>query len=81
MATNELEVERLHALYERAKQNGVPDIELVKGEEAINTGFVGNFAGFNVYWSDQIDEDVSSIFFFRTSGFLRLICFFVSIFY
>jgi len=31
-----------------------------KGEEAINTGFVGNFAGFNVYWSDQIDEDVSS---------------------
>ena len=31
-----------------------------KGEEAINTGFVGSFAGFNVYWSDQIDEDVSS---------------------
>ena len=31
-----------------------------KGEEAINTGMVGNFAGFNVYWSDQIDEDVSS---------------------
>ena len=31
-----------------------------KGEEAINTGFVGSFAGFSVYWSDQIDEDVSS---------------------
>ena len=31
-----------------------------KGEEAIQTGFVGSFAGFNVYWSDQIDEDVSS---------------------
>ena len=31
-----------------------------KGEEAINTGYVGTFAGFNVYWSDQIDEDVSS---------------------
>ena len=31
-----------------------------KGEEAMNTGMVGNFAGFNVYWSDQIDEDVSS---------------------
>ena len=31
-----------------------------KGEEAINTGFVGSFAGFSVYWSDQIDEDVGS---------------------
>ena len=31
-----------------------------KGEEAMNTGYVGSFAGFNVYWSDQIDEDVSS---------------------
>ena len=31
-----------------------------KGEEAIQTGFVGSIAGFNVYWSDQIDEDVSS---------------------
>ena len=31
-----------------------------KGEEAISTGYVGTFAGFNVYWSDQIDEDVSS---------------------
>ena len=31
-----------------------------KGEEAMQTGFVGSFAGFNVYWSDQIDEDVSS---------------------
>ena len=31
-----------------------------KGEEAMNTGMVGSFAGFNVYWSVQIDEDVSS---------------------
>ena len=31
-----------------------------KGEEAIQTGYVGSMAGFNVYWSDQIDEDVSS---------------------
>ena len=31
-----------------------------KGEEAMSTGFVGSIAGFNVYWSDQIDEDVSS---------------------
>ena len=31
-----------------------------KGEEAMNTGMVGNFAGFNVYWSDQIDENVGS---------------------
>jgi len=31
-----------------------------KGEEAFQTGFVGSIAGFNVYWSDQIDEDVSS---------------------
>ena len=31
-----------------------------KGEEAISTGYVGTFAGFSVYWSDQIDENVSS---------------------
>ena len=31
-----------------------------KGEEALQTGYVGSMAGFNVYWSDQIDEDVSS---------------------
>ena len=31
-----------------------------KGEEALATGMVGTFGGFNIYWSDQIDEDVSS---------------------
>jgi len=31
-----------------------------KGEEAMSTGFVGSIAGFNIYWSDQIDENVSS---------------------
>tara|TARA_R100001594_G_scaffold1443_2_gene6339 strand:+ start:4213 stop:5118 length:906 start_codon:yes stop_codon:yes gene_type:complete len=31
-----------------------------KGEEAFQTGYVGSLAGFNVYWSDQIDENVSS---------------------
>ena len=31
-----------------------------KAEEAFSTGYVGSIAGFNVYWSDQIDEDVSS---------------------
>tara|TARA_R100001594_G_scaffold39482_2_gene71239 strand:+ start:428 stop:1396 length:969 start_codon:yes stop_codon:yes gene_type:complete len=31
-----------------------------KGEEAMQTGYVGTLAGFNIYWSDQIDEDVSS---------------------
>tara|TARA_Y100001951_G_C11289995_1_gene271450 strand:+ start:792 stop:1736 length:945 start_codon:yes stop_codon:yes gene_type:complete len=31
-----------------------------KGEEAMQTGYVGSLAGFNIYWSDQIDEDVSS---------------------
>ena len=31
-----------------------------KGEEAMANGMVGSIAGFNVYWSDQIDEDVSS---------------------
>ena len=31
-----------------------------KGEEAMNVGMIGSIAGFNVYWSDQIDEDVSS---------------------
>jgi len=31
-----------------------------KGEEAFQTGYVGSLAGFNIYWSDQIDEDVGS---------------------
>ena len=31
-----------------------------KGEEAMATGFIGSIAGFDVYYSDQIDEDVSS---------------------
>ena len=31
-----------------------------KGEEAFQVGFVGSIAGFNVYWSDQINENVSS---------------------
>ena len=31
-----------------------------KGEEAMATGMIGSIAGFDVYWSDQIDEDVSS---------------------
>ena len=31
-----------------------------KGEEAFQTGFVGSIAGFDIYWSDQIDEDVGS---------------------
>ena len=31
-----------------------------KGEEALANGWVGSIAGFNVYWSDQIDEDVGS---------------------
>ena len=31
-----------------------------KGEEAMSAGYVTTLAGFNVYWSDQIDEDVGS---------------------
>ena len=31
-----------------------------KGEEAFQVGFVGSIAGFNVYWSDQIEENVGS---------------------
>jgi len=31
-----------------------------KGEEAMAAGWVGSIAGFDVYWSDQIDEDVGS---------------------
>jgi len=31
-----------------------------KGEEAFQTGYVGSMAGFDIYWSDQIDENVSS---------------------
>ena len=32
----------------------------MQGQEALSTGFIGSIAGFDVYWSDQIDEDVSS---------------------
>ena len=31
-----------------------------KGDEAVQVGFVTSIAGFNVYWSDQINEDVGS---------------------
>ena len=31
-----------------------------KGEEAMANGWVGSIAGFNCYWSDQINEDVGS---------------------
>ena len=31
-----------------------------KGEEAFQTGYVGSMAGFDIYWSDQIDENVGS---------------------
>ena len=31
-----------------------------KGDEAMAAGYVGSLAGFDVYWSDQIDENVSS---------------------
>jgi hypothetical protein len=31
-----------------------------KGEEAMANGWVGSIAGFNVYWSDQIGEDIGS---------------------
>ena len=31
-----------------------------KGEEAMANGMVGSIAGFNVYWSDQINENVGS---------------------
>ena len=31
-----------------------------QGQEALSTGMIGSIAGFNCYWSDQIDEDVSS---------------------
>ena len=40
--------------------NAKPLSALGKGEEAFQVGFVGSIAGFNVYWSDQIDEDVGS---------------------
>ena len=31
-----------------------------KGDEGVANGFIGSIAGFDVYWSDQIDENVSS---------------------
>ena len=31
-----------------------------QGQEALSTGYIGTIAGFNVYWSDQINEDVGS---------------------
>ncbi len=32
-----------------------------KGEEAFQSGYVGSIAGFNIFWSDQIDENVGSL--------------------
>ena len=31
-----------------------------KGDEAFQVGYVASLGGFNIYWSDQIDEDVDS---------------------
>jgi len=31
-----------------------------KGEELMNVGYVSSLGGFNIYWSDEIDEDVAS---------------------
>ena len=31
-----------------------------QGQEGLSTGMIGSIAGFNVFWSDQIDENVSS---------------------
>ena len=31
-----------------------------KGDEAMSVGYVGSLAGFDVYWSDQINENVGS---------------------
>ena len=50
VATNELEVERLHALFERAKQNEVPDIELIKGQDAIKK-YEPHCNGIEALWS------------------------------
>ena len=50
VATNQLEVERLHALFERAKKNGVPDIELIKGQEAIQK-YEPYCTGLEALWS------------------------------
>ena len=50
VATNELEVERLHALFERAKKNGVPDIELIKGQDAIKK-YEPHCNGLEALWS------------------------------
>ena len=35
VATNDIEVERLEALFDRATQNQVPDIKILDGEKAI----------------------------------------------
>ena len=35
VATNKLEVDRLASLWERAQQNGVPDVQLLKGQNEI----------------------------------------------
>ena len=50
VATNSLEVERLRALFDRATQNGVPDIELIRGQEAIRK-YEPHCAGVEALWS------------------------------
>ena len=50
VATNDLEVKRLRDLFDRATQNQVPDIELIKGPEAIRKR-EPNCQGLEALWS------------------------------
>lgn len=45
-----MEVQRLRALFDRASQNGVPDIELIKGQEAIKK-YEPHCRGLEALWS------------------------------
>tara|TARA_R110002096_G_scaffold304457_1_gene499418 strand:+ start:473 stop:1357 length:885 start_codon:yes stop_codon:yes gene_type:complete len=51
----------LHNVSNIASNTAVPVAVLgSKGDEAMSVGYVGSLAGFNVYWSDTIDEDIGS---------------------
>lgn len=52
VATNPVEIERLHDLHERGKQNNVPDLKLLEGEKAIQE-IEPHCKGLEALWSPQ----------------------------
>ena len=53
-------IEELKKMHIFAHPSAWPETSCISAIEAMAAGWVGSIAGFDCYWSDQIDEDVSS---------------------